>query len=96
MERINKFNYKIIHQSLYALTQILFCRVSVVKLRIFLLRTIYIVESMNAFIPLAIFSILLFAMVLMKRSYVAQLLGPAIPEPFLTKVEDFHELLQPF
>ena len=43
---------------------------------------------MQIFVPVALFSIILFALVIMKRTYVAQLLGPGIPEPFA----DLHEL----
>jgi hypothetical protein len=51
---------------------------------------------MKPFIPLAIFSILLFLLVIMKRTYIAQLLGPAIPEPFAEKLENIDAWLQPY
>lgn len=53
-------------------------------------------EVKYVFMFFATFSILLFSLVLMKRTYVAQLLGPAIPEPFSEKFEDMHTRLQPF
>lgn len=48
------------------------------------------------FMFLTIFSVLLFALVIFKRTYIAQLLGPAIPEPFVEKWEDMHMFLQPY
>ena len=36
------------------------------------------------FMFFATFSILLFTLVLLKRTFIAQLLGPGIPEPFVT------------
>lgn len=53
-------------------------------------------ELKYLFMFIATFSILLFSLVLMKRTYIAQLLGPAIPEPFAEKLEDMQMLLQPF
>lgn len=50
---------------------------------------------MKPFIPLAIFSIVLFLLVIMKRTYIAQLLGPAIPEPFAEKMDQMDMWLQP-
>ncbi len=56
---------------------------------------------MQLFVPLAIFSILLFALVIMKRTYIAQLLGPGIPEPFdgivhPEKMEDLMVWMSPY
>jgi hypothetical protein len=53
-------------------------------------------EAKYVFMFFATFSILLFFLVLIKRTYVAQLLGPAIPEPFSEKFEDMQTLLQPY
>ena len=53
-------------------------------------------ELKYVFMFLAIFSILLFSLVLMKQTYVAQLLGPAIPEPFAEKMSDMQMWLQPY
>jgi hypothetical protein len=36
---------------------------------------------MNIFIPFAVFSILLFALVIMKRTFIAQLLSPGLHAP---------------
>jgi hypothetical protein len=36
---------------------------------------------MNIFIPFAIFSMLLFALVIMKRTYIAQILSPGMHAP---------------
>jgi hypothetical protein len=54
---------------------------------------------MNAkyiFMFLTIFSVLLFTMVILKRTYIAQILGPGIPEPFAEKIEDLQMFLQPY
>ncbi len=51
---------------------------------------------MRTFVILAVFSILLFVLVIMKRTYVAQLLGPAIPEPFVERMEDMNIWLSPY
>ena len=51
---------------------------------------------MKTFVILAVFSIILFALVIMKRTYVAQLLGPAIPEPFVESIENIDMWLQPY
>jgi hypothetical protein len=54
---------------------------------------------MNAkyvFMFLVVFSVLLFSLATLKRTYIAQLLGPAIPEPFAEKMEDLQMLLQPY
>ena len=48
------------------------------------------------FMFLAAFSILLFSLVLMKRTFIAQLLGPAIPEPFAEKLDDIEMWLKPY
>ena len=48
------------------------------------------------FMIFAIFSVLLFSFVLMKRNFITQLLGTAIPEPFVEKIEDMHMWLRPF
>jgi hypothetical protein len=53
-------------------------------------------EVKTIFMIFAVFSILLFSLVLMKRTYIAQLLGPAIPEPFLEKMEDMHMWMKPY
>lgn len=53
-------------------------------------------EAKYIFMFFATFSILLFFLVLIKQTYVAQLLGPAIPEPFSEKFEDMQTLLQPY
>jgi hypothetical protein len=53
-------------------------------------------ELRTVFMILAVFSVMLFSFVLMKRTFIAQLLGPAIPEPFVEKMEDMHMWLQPF
>ena len=53
-------------------------------------------EARHVFMFLATFSIMLFTLVLMKRTYVAQLLGPAIPEPFAERMEDLQMWLQPY
>jgi hypothetical protein len=53
-------------------------------------------EVRHIFMIFATFSILLFSLVLMKRTYVAQLLGPAIPEPFMEKLDDMKIWLQPY
>jgi hypothetical protein len=53
-------------------------------------------ELKYVFMFLAIFSILLFSLVLMKRTFIAQLLGPAIPEPFAEKIEDIGMWLKPY
>lgn len=50
-------------------------------------------EARYVFMFFATFSILLFFLVLIKRTYVAQLLGPAIPEPFLEKFDVMQTLL---
>ena len=49
---------------------------------------------MQVFIPLAAFSILLFFLVITKRTFIAQLLGPGIPEPFtmLIPTEKFEDV----
>ena len=52
-------------------------------------------EMRTVFMILVIFSVTLFSFVIMKRTFVAQLLGPAIPEPFVEKMEDMHMWLQP-
>jgi hypothetical protein len=48
------------------------------------------------FMIFVVFSVLLFSLVLMKRTYIAQLLSPAIPEPFLEKIEDMQMWLKPY
>lgn len=48
------------------------------------------------FMVFATFSVLLFSLVLMKRTFIAQLLGPAIPEPFAENLDDMRMWLQPF
>jgi hypothetical protein len=53
-------------------------------------------EMKTVFMFLAVFSILFFSLVLMKLTYVAQLLGPAIPEPFYETIEDMKVWLQPY
>lgn len=53
-------------------------------------------EVKTIFMIFAAFSIFLFSLVLMKRTYIAQLLGPAIPEPFMEKMEDIHMWLNPY
>lgn len=53
-------------------------------------------DAKTVFMVLATFSILLFTLVTFKRTYVAQLLGPAIPEPFAEKMDDMQMWLQPF
>jgi hypothetical protein len=53
-------------------------------------------EVKYLFMFIATFSILLFSLVLMKRTYIAQLLGPAIPEPFAERMDDLQMWLQPF
>jgi hypothetical protein len=50
-------------------------------------------EMKYVFMFLAAFSILLFSLVLMKRTFIAQLLGPAIPEPF---AENMEMMLKPY
>lgn len=50
-------------------------------------------ELRTVFIILAVFSILLFSLVAMKRTFIAQLLGPGIPEPFGNKIVDSMELM---
>ena len=47
----------------------------------------------TVFIILAVFSILLFSLVVLKRTYIAQLLGPGIPEPFANKLDMGMELM---
>lgn len=57
----------------------------------------YIYKIMRVFGTFALFSILLFVLVITKRTYVAQLLGPGIPEPFVTeKFEDMRMWLAPY
>ena len=51
---------------------------------------------MHVFVILAVFSILLFSLVIMKRTYIAQLLGPAIPEPFGNKLNESLENMDTF
>jgi len=51
---------------------------------------------MKTFAFLAVFSILLFFLVMMKRTYIAQLLGPAIAEPFAEKLDNMDSWLQPY
>ena len=53
-------------------------------------------EIKYVFIVLATFSILLFVLVLMKRTFIAQLLGPAIPEPFFESMEHMDMWLNPY
>jgi hypothetical protein len=53
-------------------------------------------EVKYVFMFFATFSILLFSLVLLKRTFVAQLLGPAIPEPFGEKMADMDMWLQPY
>jgi hypothetical protein len=53
-------------------------------------------EMKIVFMFLAMFSILFFSLVLMKRTYIAQLLGPAIPEPFIEKMEDMQMWMSPY
>ena len=54
-------------------------------------------EVKRVFMVFAIFSVLLFSLVLMKRTYVAQLLGPAIPEPFSENMDyDMRMEMQPY
>lgn len=48
------------------------------------------------FMGFSTFSILLFSLVLMKRTFVAQLLGPAIPEPFAERLEDMDMWLRAY
>jgi len=45
---------------------------------------------------LSVFSILFFFLVLTKRTYIAQLLGPAIPEPYSERMEEMKSWMQPF
>ena len=47
----------------------------------------------TVFIILAIFSILLFSLVAMKRTYIAQILGPGIPEPFANNLDASMEMM---
>ena len=47
----------------------------------------------TVFIILAVFSILLFSLVALKRTYIAQLLGPGIPEPFADKLDVGMEMM---
>ena len=51
---------------------------------------------MHVFVILAVFSILLFSLVIMKRTYIAQLLGPAIPEPFGNRLNESLENMDTF
>jgi hypothetical protein len=53
-------------------------------------------DTKYVFIFFATFSILLFSLVLMKRTYVAQLLGPAIPELFAERMEDMDMWMRPY
>jgi hypothetical protein len=53
-------------------------------------------ELKYVFMVFATFSVLLFSLVLLKRTFIAQLLGPGIPEPFGEKMEDIRMLLQPY
>jgi len=53
-------------------------------------------ETKYVFMFLATFSILLFSLVALKATFIAQLLGPAIPEPFGEKMEDMRMWLQPY
>ncbi len=53
-------------------------------------------ELKTVFIVLAIFSILFFSFVLLKWTFIAQLLSPALPEPFLEKMEDMDIWLRPY
>jgi hypothetical protein len=53
-------------------------------------------EIKTIFMVSVVFSILLFSLVLMKRTYIAQLLGPAIPEPFAEKMENMDMWLKPY
>lgn len=53
-------------------------------------------ETKTFFMIFVVFSVLLFSLVLMKRTYIAQVLGPAIPEPFLEKMEDMHMWIKPY
>jgi hypothetical protein len=56
----------------------------------------YQMETKTFFMIFVVFSVLLFSLVLMKRTYIAQVLGPAIPEPFLEKMEDMHMWIKPY
>ena len=53
-------------------------------------------EMKTVFMFLATFSILFFSLVLMKRTYIAQLLGPGIPEPFIEKMVDMQMWMSAF
>ncbi len=53
-------------------------------------------DAKYLFMSLAVFSILLFSFVLTKRTFIAQLLGPAIPEPYVEKMEDMQMWLKPY
>ena len=48
------------------------------------------------FMVLTAFSILLFSLVAMKYTYIAQLLGPGLPEPFLEDRKDIDMWLRPY
>jgi hypothetical protein len=50
-------------------------------------------EMRTVFIILAVFSILLFSLVAFKRTYIAQLLGPGIPEPFANNLDVGMEMM---
>ena len=53
-------------------------------------------ELRTTFIVSAIFSVLLFLMVLFKRSFIAQMLSPGLPEPFLEKMEAMDVWIRPY
>ena len=53
-------------------------------------------ETKTVFLILASFSIFLFSLVAMKRTYIAQLLSPGLPEPFFEKREDMEIWLRPY
>ena len=53
-------------------------------------------DMRTIFILFATFSIFLFSLVMIKQTYIAQLLGPAIPEPFLEKMENMETWLRPY
>jgi hypothetical protein len=53
-------------------------------------------ELRSVFMFLSVFSILFFFLVLTKKTFIAQLLGPAIPEPYSERMEDMKSWIQPF
>jgi hypothetical protein len=53
-------------------------------------------EVKTVFMILAGFSVLLFSFIAIKRTYIAQLLSPGLPEPFFEKREDMEMWLRPY